>query len=296
MYLLEGRLRGLSLPQTRHPRLAPAYCPGRTDTTNMKLAITGKGGVGKTTLSALLAHSLHASGKEVLTLDADPDSNLLACMGYPEPSSVKPLVDLKDLIEERTGVKPGSTGGMFKINPTVDDIPGKYAVDVNGIKVLVAGAVKKGGSGCYCPENALVRALVSHLLLARNTTLILDMEAGVEHLGRGTVKAVDRLLIVVEPGMRSLETAVRIAALAADIGIDRINAVGNRIRSENDKDVLMRNLNGIEFTGFVPYDESIRDVEVARKPVTESNGPAMAAISDIAHTILTEDIDKQQGA
>ena len=129
----------------------------------MKLAVTGKGGVGKTTVAALLAYGLQKHGHEVIAIDADPDSNLLACLGYSEPETVCPLVELKSLIEERTGVKPGTTGGMFRLNPFVDDIPESYAVTVNGVKVLVAGAVKKGGSGCYCPENSLLRALVSHL-------------------------------------------------------------------------------------------------------------------------------------
>ena len=131
----------------------------------MKLAVTGKGGVGKTTVSALIAHHLKASGLDVIAIDADPDANLAACLGYTGSKPIEPLVHLKELIEERTGVKPGTTGGMFRLNPFVEDIPDQYAVDVAGIRLLVAGAVKKGGSGCYCPENTMIRALVSHLCL-----------------------------------------------------------------------------------------------------------------------------------
>lgn len=247
----------------------------------MKLAVSGKGGVGKTTISALLASGLHAAGNKVIAIDVDPDSNLPACMGYPNPESVRPLVELKDLIEERTGVKPGTTGGMFKLNPRVDDIPEKYAIDVNGVKVLVAGAVKKGGSGCYCPENAFVRTLVSHLLLDKDTALVLDMEAGVEHLGRGTIKAVDSLLVVVEPGRRSVETALRIKKLAQDIGLKQICAIGNKIRSESEEALLKKALGDIEFAGFVPYDEALRDAELSGRPAAGASQSVDYAISEI---------------
>lgn len=225
----------------------------------MKLAVTGKGGVGKTTVSALLAKALKESGHDVVAIDCDPDSNLLACMGYPNPESVKPLVELKHLIEEKMGVAPGTTGGMFRLNPFVDDIPERYAVDIEGIRVLVAGAVKKGGAGCYCPENAMIRALISHLLLDETKALVLDMEAGVEHLGRGTVRSVDGLVIVVEPGRRSVETARRVKQLAADIGINRIGVVANKVRSDVDRACLVSLLPDMEFAGFLPYDERLVD-------------------------------------
>jgi len=257
----------------------------------MKLAISGKGGVGKTTISALMATSLHGHGRSVIAVDADPDSNLLACMGYPEPESVRPLVELKDLIEERTGVKPGTVGGMFRLNPLVDDIPDKYAVEIGGIKVLVAGAVKKGGSGCYCPENALVRALVGHLLLDENSTLVLDMEAGVEHLGRGTVEAVDRLLIVVEPGRRSIETAVRIMALASDLGLPRVEAVANKIRSGSDKTLIREALGETTIVGHVPYDEAIRDAEVRGQPAAGASPVVDKAVLEIVKSM--EERDRQ---
>jgi len=227
----------------------------------MKLAVSGKGGVGKTTICALIASALKSAGHDVLAIDADPDSNLLACMGHPDPGSISPLVELKDLIEERTGVKPATTGGMFRLNPLVDDIPEKYSVDINGVKVLVAGAVKKGGAGCYCPENSMLRALVSHLLLDDNTALVIDMEAGVEHLTRGTVQAVDHLLIVADPGRRGAETAERIKYLAAEIGIKKISVIGNKIRSQEDEEFLKDALADIPFAGFMPFDESLLEAE-----------------------------------
>jgi len=233
----------------------------------MKLAVSGKGGVGKTTVAALLSAALRSAGQDVIAIDADPDANLLACLGYPDSEAVRPLVELKELIEERTGVKPGTTGGMFRMNPRVDDIPGEYSVEVEGIRVLVAGAVKKGGAGCYCPENALVRALVGHVLLDESVSLLLDMEAGVEHLGRGTVGSVDRLLIVVEPGRRSVETAFRIKGMADELGLTRLCAVGNKVRSGDDEALLRDAVGGIPFAGFIPYDVRVREAEIAGRTV-----------------------------
>lgn len=249
----------------------------------MKLAISGKGGVGKTTVAALLSSALQAAGQQVIALDADPDSNLLACLGYPEPETVPPLVELKDLIEERTGVKPGTVGGMFRLNPRVDDIPDAYAVEVEGIKVLVAGAVKKGGSGCYCPENALVRTLVSYLLLDEGVSLVMDMEAGVEHLGRGTIAAVDHLLIVADPGRRAVETARRVNDLAADIGLERVSVVGNRVRSPADEAFLRASLPDMAFAGFVPYHETIVGAEREGRSVTA----AAAVVTDAVREIVS---------
>jgi CO dehydrogenase maturation factor len=251
----------------------------------MKLAVSGKGGAGKTTISALIAAVLSADGHRVTAIDADPDANLLSCMGFPEPGSVRPLVELKDLIEDRTGVKPGATGGMFRLNPLVEDIPEKYAVDVDGVKVLVAGAVKKGGTGCYCPENSLVRALVSHLLMDEGSDLILDMEAGVEHLSRGTVGAVDHLLVVVEPGLRSVETAIRIEQMAGEIGIKRVSAVGNRIRSAKDEAQLRKALTTIEFVGFVPYDEDLRKAEIDGVSPAKRSSLAYDAVKKIVREL-----------
>jgi CO dehydrogenase maturation factor len=202
----------------------------------------------------------------VIAIDADPNSNLLSCFGHREGASVRPLVELGDLIEERTGAKPGTIGGLFKLNPRVDDIPDTYAVNTHGVKVLVAGSVKHGGSGCYCPENAFVRALVTHVLLEPNTALVLDMEAGIEHLSRGTVEAVDHLLIVAEPSRQSVDTAFRIRQLAEDIGLHHISVIGNKARTEADRSFLLEALTGIPIAGFLPYDERLREAEVAGKP------------------------------
>ena len=260
----------------------------------MKIAVTGKGGVGKTTVAALLACALRQHGRDVFAIDADPDANLAACLGYEHAQDIAPLVSLKDLIAERTGVEPGTTGGMFRLNPFVADIPKKYAVTVRGIQVLVAGAVKKGGAGCYCPENSMLRALVSHLLLEEDTALVLDMEAGVEHLGRGVVQAVDHLLIVVNPGQRSIETAFRIRDLAADIGLTRLGVVANRVRSPEDEAFIRKSLPDLPVLGVLPDDEAILAADRAGQAVPDAGvgvQQAISALLDQLNSPVTEGTD-----
>ena len=220
-----------------------------------KIAISGKGGVGKTTLAALLAHIYARRGRKVLAIDADPNANLSSALGFPPElaARISPIAEMEELIYERTGARPGTYGPFFKLNPRVDDIPDRFSVTHRGVKLLVMGVVKRGGAGCVCPESALLKNLVTHLLLHRDEVLIMDMEAGVEHLGRATAQAVDALLIVVEPGLRSLETARRIKKLAADIGIGSVYVVGNKVRDENDRDFIVRELSDFELLGFLSY-------------------------------------------
>ncbi len=252
----------------------------------MKIAVGGKGGVGKTLLAALLSKVFAESGYSVIAIDADPDGNLAATLGFPLPEQIVPISEMSALIEERTGAKPGKTGGFFKINPKVDDLPDDYSQEHRGIRLMVMGRLKKGGGGCYCPENALLRALVSHLLLARDEIVILDMEAGVEHLGRATAKAVDKLIIVVEPGRRSVDSAYRVYKLAKDIGLDNIAVVGNKIRSLEDKEFLISSLGGFEFIGFIPYDQAIVDADVASLSLLEASQPVNQAVRDIYQTLV----------
>ena len=173
----------------------------------MKIAVSGKGGVGKTTFSALLIRALNESGKHVLAIDADPDANLASALGIKDANKITPISEMKDLIFERTEAKPGTIGGFFKLNPKVDDLPDSLSVKFENIKFMRLGEIKKGGSGCICPESTLLKALVTHIVLARDEVVVMDMEAGIEHLGRATAKAVDKLIVVVEPGRRSIETA-----------------------------------------------------------------------------------------
>src|SRR4030042_1717793 len=173
----------------------------------MKLAVSGKGGVGKTTFAALLIRTLSREGKHVLAIDADPDANLASALGISGAEKITPISEMKELIFERTETKPGSIGGYFKLNPKVDDLPDSLSVKFENIKLMRLGGIKKGGAGCICPESTLLKVLVSHIVLARDEVVVMDMEAGIEHLGRATAKAVDKLIVVVEPGRRSIDTA-----------------------------------------------------------------------------------------
>jgi CO dehydrogenase maturation factor len=209
-----------------------------------KIAITGKGGVGKTTLAALLAHIYAEAGHPVIAIDADPAASLASALGLPAElaAQVSPIAEMDDLIYERTGAKPGTTGGFFTINPRVDDIPDRFSVLHRGIRLLQLGTISTGGSGCICPESAILKSLITYLILYRSEVMILDMEAGIEHLGRATAGAVDAFLIVVEPGQRSLSTAQNIRQLAADIGVTHCYVVGNKVRSETDRAYIRHNL------------------------------------------------------
>lgn len=227
-----------------------------------KLAITGKGGVGKTTITSLLAMALLDKHRRVLVVDADPNATLAACLGFPDPDTIPPLNEMSELIEERTGVKPGSSGLIFKLNPRVDDIPDRFAVQHNGIRLLRMGSIKTGGTGCYCPENAFLKTLVTHLLLSDQDILLLDMEAGVEHLGRGTAQAVDWLLIAVEPSRQSMHTAKRIQSLAHDIGITNIGIVGNKCRDGSDTEFIMNAADPVPVLGTLPLDDHLRRSEL----------------------------------
>ena len=252
----------------------------------MKLAISGKGGVGKTMLSALLSKAFAQQGYSVLAIDADPDTNLASALGFPHPDEIIPISEMKELVEERTGAKGGQSGSFFKLNPDVSDIPEKYARKIDGIRLMVMGKVKPGGSGCYCGENTLLQALMAHLLVARNEVVILDMAAGIEHLGRATAKAVDKFIIVVEPGRKSVETAQRIKQLARDIGVTNIAAVGNKVRGTTDADFLKSSLPDFEFLGFIPYDPLITDAEISNSAPLEASQPVLSEVKKIYLNLL----------
>jgi len=235
----------------------------------MKLAITGKGGVGKTTLTALLAQSYADMGRQVLAVDADPSPCLAGALGFPDElrDELKPIAEMDALIEERTGAKPGTVGGFFTLNPRVDDIPERFSVQHRGVRLLEMGSVDLGGSGCICPESAMLKTLFTHLLFRKDDILLLDMYAGVEHLGRATVDFVDAMLVVVEPTRRSLGTAAQIKKLANDIGLQRLYLVGNKVRNEDEANFLEKETPDIPVIGFLPADLKVQEADRLGIPV-----------------------------
>jgi CO dehydrogenase maturation factor len=235
----------------------------------MKIAVAGKGGVGKTTLTALLAQAYAEKGRQVLAVDADPSPCLAGAMGFPPDlrSQLHPISEMSDLIEERTGAKPGAVGGFFTLNPRVDDIPERFSVLHRGVRLLEMGSVDLGGSGCICPESALLKTLFTHLLFRKGDVLLLDMYAGVEHLGRATVDFVDCMLIVAEPTRRSLGTAAQIRKLATDIGLTRLYLVGNKVRNDQESEFLEKEAPGVPLLGCLPADLKVQEADRLNVPV-----------------------------
>jgi len=247
----------------------------------MKLAVSGKGGVGKTTFASLLIRILNARGKHVLAIDADPDANLAGALGIADADKIKPISEMESLILERTEAKPGSIGGFFKLNPKVDDLPDSLSIKLDNIKFMRMGGVKKGGSGCICPESTLLRALITHIVLARNEAVVMDMEAGIEHLGRATAQAVDKLLVVVEPGRRSIDTAGHIKKLASEIGLKNIAVVGNKIRNKKDEEFLKEHLSGFDFLGFIGYDDALIEADLDGISPFDLDSPSKATVEEM---------------
>ncbi|OGO23456.1 MAG: hypothetical protein A2Y54_10470 [Chloroflexi bacterium RBG_16_51_16] len=235
----------------------------------MKLAITGKGGVGKTTLAALLSQAYADLGRQVLVVDGDPSPCLAGALGFPNDlrAQLHPISEMDELIEERTGAKPGTVGGFFTLNPRVDDIPERFSILHRGVRLLEMGSVDVGGSGCICPESAMLKTLFTHLLFRKDDVLILDMYAGVEHLGRATVDFVDAMLVVVEPTRRSMDTAFQIKRLANDIGLHRLFFVGNKIRTPEEYEYLLSESSTIPVLGYLPADMRTQEADRLGIPV-----------------------------
>ncbi|GFO96221.1 cobyrinic acid ac-diamide synthase [groundwater metagenome] len=242
----------------------------------IKIAISGKGGVGKTTLSGTLARLLARKGYDVLAIDADPSMNLASALGIKNPP--QPLTEFTELIDERAG----GPAGVFKLNPRVDDIVDKFGVKgPDNVKLLVLGTVERGGSGCMCPASSFLKALMRHVLLKTNSVVILDMEAGVEHLGRGTTRGIDIMLIVVEPGARSIETAGRIVELARQIDIRKFGAVINKAGGDTKGIADKLKGYGIEVLGVIPYDTALVQADMESIAPIDKGGAAVEAIKNI---------------
>ncbi len=252
--------------------------------TIVKLAISGKGGVGKSTLAAAIAMLLSRNGGRTLAVDADPDANLASALGISaaEQEGIVAIADRKALVEERTGAKVKQYGQIFKLNPNVEDIADTCAYTHNGVSLLVLGAVDTGGSGCACPESVLLRALVTDLVLYKNDSLVMDMEAGIEHLGRATARGVDTLLVVVEPGQRSIDCALRVRRMAAEIGLTKLLAVANKVSSQADEAFIREALGSVELIGSIPFSLDLRNADRDGISVLDgADAPMRAAFASI---------------
>ena len=227
----------------------------------MKVAITGKGGVGKTTLSSTLARMYAQEGRPVLAVDVDPDANLGLALGFSmeEVNSITPISKMRKLVEERTGANDANK--FFKLNPQVSDIPDTYAHESNGVKLLVMGTVETGGAGCVCPEHVMIKSIRSSLTYRKDDVVIMDMEAGLEHLARGTAANMDQFIVVVEPGARSIQTYEKVKQLAADIGVTKVNVVANKVRSDEDREYLRAHIPEDALLGFLPYSSDVIDAD-----------------------------------
>ncbi len=257
----------------------------------MKIAISGKGGVGKTTLTALLAQVYADAGRPVMAVDADPSPCLAGALGFPPGLRRKlhPIAEMADLIEERTGAKPGASGGYFTLNPRVDDIPDRFSVAHRGVRLLEMGSVDLGGTGCICPESALLKSLFTHLMFRDEEMLILDMYAGVEHLGRATVDFVDAMLVVVEPTRRSLGTAAQIKKLANDIGLERLWLVGNKVRDDGEVAFLQEETPGLPVLGWLPADMAVQQADRLGIAVYDHVPDLRTAAGEIAEKLAREE-------
>lgn len=249
----------------------------------LKIAVSGKGGVGKTTVAAALAHLFARDGRRVLAVDADPDANLGLALGFTEAelAAQRTVAEDRALIRERTG---GAASGLpepwFILNPRVDDIPEAYVIKRDGIRLLRLGHVTRGGAGCDCPENAFLKHLLRHLVVERADTVVVDMEAGLEHLGRGTTGAVDTLIVVVEPGRRSFQTAAATARLARDLGVPRVLAVANKVRPGYEE-AVKAGVGFLRLLGMLPYDPAAVRADLAGGPVTHLGRSFWAAMEQV---------------
>jgi CO dehydrogenase maturation factor len=254
-----------------------------------KIAITGKGGVGKTSLASLIAYTLSEQGNKVYAIDADPNATLAHALGFPPElvAQVTPIIDMADLIEERTGARPGEYGRMFKMNPRVDDIPERFSVVYRNIHLLQMGSIRGAGMGCVCPENAMLKTLMIHLLLRERETVILDMVAGLEHLGRGTASAMDAMFVVVEPGMRSIQTAKEISRLAGDLKITKLWVVGNKVRHERDAAFIHNSLGELSIVGMLPFSEKAIDADMKNQALYDVAPELVKETREIVAEVFT---------
>jgi len=252
----------------------------------VKIAIGGKGGVGKTTVCAVWAQLFAEGGFDVLAIDADPNTNLALACGIPSEQSPEPLIKMKQLIGERTGTGKGSVGAYFKLNPKVSDLPEEYWLEVDGVKLLVLGGITQGGGGCACPEGAFLKALLTHSILQRKEVVLVDLAAGVEFMGRASVQGVDALVVVVEPGARSIETAINMARMGRELGVKQIAAIINKITEDGQTDEIKSKLTDIAVIGNISYSAAVQRADLGRRSVFQADTELVGILRDAQNKLM----------
>lgn len=245
----------------------------------LKIAIGGKGGVGKTTVCAIWAQLFAEERFNVMAIDADPNTNLSLAFGIPSEQSPEPLIKMKQLIAERTGTEKGTAGAYFKLNPKVNDLPEKYWVEANGVKLLILGGITQAGAGCACPEGAFLKAMLSHTILGRMEIVLIDLAAGVEFLGRASIQGIDALVVIAEPGGRSIETAKKIARMGGELGIKHVAAITNKITDAVQTKVIKSQL-AIPILTNINYNSAVQEADLCNEPVFSVGGELVNRLQD----------------
>jgi len=251
-----------------------------------KIAIGGKGGVGKTTVCAVWSQLFAQDDFDVLAIDADPNTNLALAFGIPSAQNPQPLIKMKQLIAERTGTGKDAVGAYFKLNPKVSDLPQKHWIEVNGVKLLVLGAITQAGAGCACPEGAFLKALLTHTILQRQEVVLVDLAAGVEFMGRASVQGVDAFVAVVEPGGRSIETANNVAKMARELGIKNVAAIANKITETAQTDVIKSQLKDVALLGSLRYSPEVQKADLNSKPVFSACPELVGMLKDAKDKLM----------
>jgi CO dehydrogenase maturation factor len=260
----------------------------------VKIAIGGKGGVGKTTVCAVWAHLFAEDGYDVLAIDADPNTNLASAFGLSSEQNPQPLIQMKELIAERTGTRKNATDAYFRLNPKVSDLPERYSLEVNGLKLLVLGGITQAGSGCACPEGAFLRALLTHTILQRQEVVLVDLAAGVEFMGRASIQGIDALVVVVEPGARSIETAKNIAQMGKDLGIKYIAAVLNKITEAAQVRAIKLELKNMEILAGIKYSPAVREADFRRTSVIGADAELVKELAKAKDQLMKIMLEKSK--